>query len=249
MSMNRLQKEAVFHDNRFGGNDDDRKIVNKYYSITINATNQFKKLIFQICKGKKLLEYGCGTGNSSLEWINHGALLTGIDISSEGIKKAKAKSKKYGYKAEFYVMNAEKTNFNSSCFDVVVGTGILHHLNLNNAYAELSRILNSDGSAIFIEPLGHNPFINIYRKLTPSIRTEFEHPLIKRDIQLAKQYFYKVEVYYYNLFTLFSIPFRNSSFFSTILNFLQLIDTLVFKVPFIKKYAWMVVLCISKPIK
>lgn len=249
MSMNRFQEEISFHNKRFGGDDKLRKITRKYYSITINATNKFKELVFQVCNRRNLLEYGCGTGSSSLEWINHGANLTGIDISHEGIRKAKAKVISCGQKAQFYVMNAEKTDFDNEYFDIVVGSAILHHLDLNKSYAELSRILNPNGRAVFLEPLGKNPFINLYRKFTPSIRTKYEHPLTEGDIRLAKRYFKKVEEYYYNLFTLFSVPFRNTVFFDSLFSFFQLIDSLLFKIPSVRKYAWIVILCFSKPIK
>ena len=34
---------------------------------------------------------------------------------------------------------------------------------------ELSRIIKPNGECIFQEPMGHNPIINLYRKLTPNI--------------------------------------------------------------------------------
>ena len=249
MSINRYQEEISFHDKRFGKNDDLRKRTRKYYSIAINARNKFQELIFQVCNGRNLLEYGCGTGNSSLEWINHGAKLTGIDIFPEGIKKARAKVNSYGQKANFYVMNAEKTDFVDEYFDTIIGSGILHHLDLNKSYAELARILNLNGRAIFLEPLGRNPLINLYRKFTPSLRTKNEHPLNEKDIKLAKQYFKQVETYYYNLFTLFSVPFKNTFLFNPLFNFFQVIDNFLFRIPPLRKYAWMVILCLNKPIK
>ena len=249
MSINRFQEEISFHDKRFSKDDNLVKKTGKYYSVAISATKKFKELVYQVCNGGNLLEYGCGTGSNSQEWIKHGANLTGIDISHEGIQKAKAKLHNCGEKAHFYVMNAEKTNFDSEYVDVIVGSAILHHLDLNRTYAELSRILNSDGRAVFLEPLGKNPIINLYRKFTPSLRTKNEHPLIEKDIKMAKKYFKKVEEYYYNLFTLFSIPFRNTIFFNPMFNFFQLIDRLLFKIPFIRKYAWIVILCLSEPIK
>ena len=64
----------------------------------------------------------------------------------------------------FLVMDAESMKFEDKTFDVVYGSGILHHLNIDKAYRELARVLKPDGVAIFIEPLGHNPLINLYRK-------------------------------------------------------------------------------------
>ena len=41
---------------------------------------------------------------------------------------------------------------------------------------------------IFIEPLGTNPLINLYRKFTPTSRSDDEHPLTFEDIKYFKSY-------------------------------------------------------------
>ena len=51
-------------------------------------------------------------------------------------------------------MDAEHTNFPDNSFDVVTGSAILHHLNIENCYQELHRILKKDGHAVFKEPMG-----------------------------------------------------------------------------------------------
>ena len=72
---------------------------------------------------------------------------------------------------ELLVENCEKTKFEDNTFDIVYGTGILHHLNFDICLRELQRILKPRGSFLFIEPLGTNPLINLYRKLTPKSRS------------------------------------------------------------------------------
>src|SRR3546814_4334755 len=46
-----------------------------------------------------------------------------------------------------------------------------------------SRVLRPGGRAVFIEPLGLNPAIELYRRFTPSARTPDEHPLLRRDFR------------------------------------------------------------------
>ena len=72
---------------------------------------------------------------------------------------------------------------------------------------EPERVLQPGGHAIFIEPLGHNPFINLYRKFTPTIRSEDEHPLLVKDLEMIKNLFPKVEVRYYYLASLLAAFF------------------------------------------
>jgi ubiquinone/menaquinone biosynthesis C-methylase UbiE len=247
MVKNRLDKEQSFHDERFGGDDGARKAVGKYYLINRHADDKYLQIASKYCYNKKLLEYGCGSGNASEQWMKQGAQLTGIDISPEGIKKAKQKNSNSEYKAEYFVMNAEKTDFENNSFDIIVGTGIIHHLDLINSYQELRRVLKDDGHAVFIEPLGHNPFINLYRALTPQMRTEDEHPLKMKDIKLLKKYFSYVQVEYFSLFTFFAVPFRNMAMFNSIYTFFKYIDKIVLNIPFLKRYAWTVVIHASSP--
>jgi SAM-dependent methyltransferase len=79
---------------------------------------------------------------------------------------------------------------------------ILHHLDLETAYAEIARVLKPHGRAIFLEPLAHNPFINLYRTLTPSLRTPDEQPLRLDDIRKATDYFGQVRATFWDLFVL-----------------------------------------------
>ena len=244
-----LKKEADFHDKRFGAIEDSRDKLGKFYSVNKAATDSYYEKIKSATAGKKLLEYGCGSGSNIKRWAGYGAIQYGIDISSEGIKESKKIAKSYRISKNFSVMNAEATTFDDSSFDIVVGTGILHHLDLNNSYKELARLTAKDGIAIFIEPLGHNPFINLFRKLTPTMRTEDEHPLMVDDIKLADKYFGEVITNYYILTSLLAVPFRNKAFFSTVLRYLTALDYVIFKLPFLRRFAWMVVLELKQPKK
>ena len=244
----RLQNERAFHDKRFGGDDAERQRVAKYYSISKLSDDCYKRLVAGLCAGADLLEYGCGAGSSAFYWAEKGANVRAIDISGEGVEKAKKKAEMMGSNILFLQMNAEEMAFERGSFDVVTGTSIIHHLNLNDAYRELSRVLRDDGHAVFVEPLGHNPAINLYRKLTPALRTKDEHPLLMRDIEEVKRYFTYVQVKYFHIFTLLAVPFRVFSFFEKLLNSLYLIDKgLMNTFPFLRRYAWIVVIDLHKP--
>ncbi len=246
-SVETLKKEAEFHNKRFGQEKDLRASLGKYYSINKIVNDKYFEIIKNNSKGKKLLEYGCGNGFNIKKWMDYGAKPYGIDISEDGIKKSKKIVKPYKIDKNFSVMNAESTSFNNNFFDIIVGTGILHHLNLKKSYKELSRITKNDGICVFVEPLGHNPLINLFRKLTPQMRTEDEHPLMSKDIELAKKYFNEVSTSYFILFSLLAVPFRNNPVFNGLLSVLNLLDRLLFKLPFVKKYAWMVVITLKNP--
>ena len=95
---------------------------------------------------------------------NGAARVVGIDISDVAIEKARGASRAAGIEnAEYRRMNAEFLEFDDNSFDLICGTAILHHLDLTRAYSELARVLKPGGLAVFMEPLGHNPLINVYR--------------------------------------------------------------------------------------
>ena len=244
----RYEDERLFHNTTFSENT--ITSTTKYYSITACSLDHYYNTLLTKCRAKQVLEYGCGTGSAAFKLAANQAFITGIDISDLAIEKARQETQEHGLKATYVRMNAEETTFESGRFDLICGTGILHHLNLASAYPELSRILRPDGLAIFIEPMGHNPLINLYRRLTPSIRTEDEHPLLMRDVSKASAYFANIKATYYHLFTLAAVPFRKLPFFNGLVKTLTAFDDRLFRwMPWAGRYAWMVVLEFSGPLK
>ena len=146
-------------------------------------------------------------------------------------------------------MDAEKLEFEKNFFDIIVCSGVLHHLSLQRAYSELARVLKPDGEIICNEPLIHNPIFQLYRRMTPHLRTkwEMEHILSKNDIKLAKEYFGKVETKFFHLATLLAVPFRNFSIFNPLLTFFEWVDSILLRLPLIQWLSWQIVFILSKP--
>ena len=250
----RKTNEREFHDEVFSGKGNAKYYAperTKYYAITQLNQQLYNDFITARCAHKRVLEYGCGVGDTALLLASKDARVTGIDLSEVAVRKAAAEARRQGLtSANFQAMDAEHMTFPENTFDIICGTGILHHLDLGAAYREVSRVLKPDGVGIFIEPLGHNPIINLYRKITPDLRTIDEHPLRIGDIESATKHFGKVESYYFHILTFLAVPFRKCGpLFTILLKSLRLIDRLLFTIPAIRKYAWIVVMIISKPIQ
>jgi ubiquinone/menaquinone biosynthesis C-methylase UbiE len=130
-------------------------------------------------KGKKILDLGCGMGDTSLYFASKGARVYAVDISPGMIGLVKRVARKAGYSKNIdaKVMLAENLKFPSSYFDLVFGNGVLHHVVIEKTLAEVNRVLKEGGMAAFVEPLGDNPVINIYRKIAKKVRTPTEIPL------------------------------------------------------------------------
>ena len=142
----------------------------------------------------------------------------------------------------FAEMNAEALVLPDDSFDLVCGTGIIHHLELHTAFAEVARVLKPSGRAVFYEPMGHNPLIKLYRNRTPEMRTPDEHPLLVSDFVLAREYFGSVDIRYFHLFSIAGGPLRRKRIGRPIATALEAIDSLLLKPGSIGKHAWMVLL-------
>jgi ubiquinone/menaquinone biosynthesis C-methylase UbiE len=224
----------------------------KFYSIVRKSIKFLNDYLFKKYKGKKVLDYGCGDGDVAVFLAKNGIEMVGIDIADIRIKKARQLAQKEGMNSEvaFFVMDAEKTEFPNNYFDGIICTGVLHHLEIEKAFKEMARILKPEGTIICNEPLAYNPIFQLYRKLTPHLRSEWEkeHILSKKDIKLAEKYFGKVEKRFFYLTSLLAVPFRNLPVFNFILSILEGIDSIILKLPFIKWWAWQIIFILSKPI-
>jgi ubiquinone/menaquinone biosynthesis C-methylase UbiE len=241
----KINSEEEFHDNRFS--HEIRQPTWKFYCINDRMMNLYREKIRNECRDKKLLELGCGKGNFASEIATYDACVTGIDISAVAIMKAKESSveKNVQDHTTFIVMNAEKLEFDDNYFDKIYGTAILHHLNLTKTIPELARVIKKDATAIFIEPFGHNPLINLYRKMTPKYRTMDEHPLLMNDIKRFEAYFEIVKVQHFFLAALIAVPFRNFKIFLNIKKLFEKIDDFLFLIPFIRRFSWYVLITVS----
>jgi len=113
-------------------------------------------------------------------------------------------------------------------------------------------VLKPNGKIICNEPLVHNPIFQLYRKLTPHLRTEWEaeHILSKRDIKLAEKYFGKVDKKFFHLFSLVAVPLSKwPSVFNPILTILAAIDSIILRLPLVKWWAWQIIFILSEPKK
>ena len=207
MSLDRIEKERQFHNERFQDGDN-RQSQGKYYWAIEHGSRRFLDRVTACAAGKDVLDYGCSTGDHALALAPIARSYLGIDISDVAI--ATAQQRAAGLAASFQVADAMATGLPDASFDLVFGSGIVHHLDTERSLREIARLLRPGGIALFWEPLGKNPLINAYRAITPSARTPDEHPLLEADIRIAESIFPRVDVGFYGLTSLMAVPFRSS---------------------------------------
>ena len=154
-------------------------------------------------KGARVLEIGAGLTTQAFWMVEEGAHVTGIDISDVVVEKTRVRARELGVQdsCDFQVMDAENLSFAPDSFDVVCGNSVIHHIDLELAYANSARVLKPQGRAVWREPLGHNPLLNAFRRLTPQMRTDDEHPLVMDDLKLAERWFSSIDARFFHLTT------------------------------------------------
>jgi ubiquinone/menaquinone biosynthesis C-methylase UbiE len=246
-----IDRERDFHNMLYSENLGERKKLLPFYEASRLARKRFYDLVSQsIYRGGKVLDYGCGLGDLALFIANIGAKTIGIDISDQAINKAQKRAYEYTNDVSFIKMDAQELKFDDSYFDLVCGIAIIHHLNPGRAYYEVSRVLKPTGRAIFLEPLGHNFFINLFRRCTPNLRSFDEKPLRYPDIREANKYFEKVDCEWYALTTLAVIPFIKTALKNPLLVFFEKLDNILIKNHrYLGKYGWQVIIQLERPCK
>ena len=130
----------------------------------LRATRRADYLVHygEFIREDKLLEIGCGTGIFTEKVYNKTkASITAIDVSKELLNQAISKLPT----VEFRVADAMKTEMPAESFDGIYGSSVLHHLNVDNAIAEIHRLLKPGGRMVFAEPNILNPQIFIERNM------------------------------------------------------------------------------------
>jgi len=246
LTEDRLERERAFHNERFG--HEERRAQSKYYVALRDGMTEFGARLRELARGADLLEYGCGDTRSGLELAAIARSVQGIDISDVAIEASRADAAAAGVaNVRYDVANAEAMEFADGSFDLVFGSGIIHHLDIEKSFSEVRRVLRPSGRALFWEPLGHNVIVNGYRALTPGARTPDEHPLLKRDFDTAQRHFGEVSTRFYGLTSLAAVPFAASPMGDTMIKLTSGLDRALFRIPGMRWQAWYAMIELSQP--
>jgi SAM-dependent methyltransferase len=129
-----------------------------------------------LSSGGKILEIGCGLGtNAFMIARKTGADVLGTDLCAPFIRNAREKYELPNLRYEVQDFN-RPDQFGGETFDCIVGNGILHHLypRLDDALANIRRLLNTGGGIVFLEPNVYNPYVYLI----------FSYPWLRRGAHL-----------------------------------------------------------------
>lgn len=139
--------------------------------------------------GKRVVDFGCGSGANTALLTGRGAHVWGVDISEDLLRLGRRCLEVSGRAngATLIAASAHNLPFPDESIDVVFGMAILHHLDLDLVSREVRRVLKPGGRAIFKEPVRNSPVLRFLRKLIPYRAPDispYERPLT--DAELAR---------------------------------------------------------------
>jgi SAM-dependent methyltransferase len=117
----------------------------------------------QLVPGDKVLEAGCAAGfftSNYIDRIPRGVHVTAIDISPECLRRAMERVELANRpNLRFVAHDLAALPYTDDSFDAIVGSSILHHIDLSRCLPELRRVLKPGGRFVFAEPNALNPIV------------------------------------------------------------------------------------------
>lgn len=155
------------------------------------ATNRASRIATgaHLGPGMRALEIGCGTGMFTELFASSGASILAVDISEALLEKARARNLPEE-RVRFLGRRFEDCAVDGP-FDAVIGSSILHHLEMEEAVPRIFELLKPGGIMSFAEPNLLNPQVYAerrFRRLFPYVspdETAFVRWPLRRQLERA----------------------------------------------------------------
>jgi len=239
--------------------------VKAHFESSTAPENRFILSRLGDLRDKRVLDIGCGAGESSVYFAHQGARCTAIDLSPQMIETTLRLAKKENVSVEAFPMGAAQLSFPDDHFDIVYAANLLHHVDWQRALPEMRRVTKPGGKVCFWDPLRHNFFINVYRKIAHAVRTPDEKPLDIHIVSYLKNIFREFEYdcfWFFTLWIFFRFYFiervdpNKQRYWKKIIEeeerlrttYLRLekLDTWIKRIPWMKRFAWNIAVVATK---
>lgn len=194
-----------------------------------------------LSKGSHALEIGCGTGMFTEIFANSGAKITAADISNELLKKAKKRNLPHN---QVTFINKRFEDFSTkNPFDAIIGSSILHHLEIAKSFDIIFNLLKPGGVISFAEPNLLNPQVFLerkFRKLFSYVSPDeiaFVKWKLKKDLQSAG--FINIEI--------FSFDWLHPSIPKFLIPITLFTGYMIEKIPILKEFSGSLYIKAQKP--
>jgi len=190
MNERARERESVFHDQWAASVDLKALPVREAFEAPTALENRFILRRMGDLRGRRLLDIGCGLGESSVFFALQGAQVTATDLSPGMVETAVQLGLLHSVRLEGIVAPGEELPVASNHYHFVYAANTLHHVtDRETLLQQIHRALIPDGSVFLWDPLAYNPVVNVYRRMASQVRTIDEAPLTFQDVTLARKYF------------------------------------------------------------
>lgn len=141
----------------------------------------------------KILDFGCGSGDSSTKLAVMGYDVVGIDVSPDLIALAEERARLDGVadKAKFVAVDGTTATLPAEAYDLVLVSAVLHHVDMAESLRTLLHVLKPGGVVLIVEPVAYSRSLQWVRDRTPVEKdiSPNERQLNRRDIdQIAESF-------------------------------------------------------------
>jgi len=186
-------RETKFHDHWAGTVDIDKIVVSEMFESLTSLENRFILGKMGDLRGKRLLDIGCGYGESSVYFALKGAEVSATDLSPKMLEQAAALAKRHRTSVKFIASSAEDLSVPDDHFDFIYSANTLHHVFDRDRFLEVIRRALKPGAFFFFwDPLAYNPAINVYRRMATEVRTKDEAPITYSELRRVARSFPQV---------------------------------------------------------
>lgn len=178
----------------------DYSAISKQYASSDNSGTAFlafkhiETLIKKFSHGIKTLDYGCGSGNSSIFLKEIGLDVNGVDISSDMLNEAKIIKN-----INFSLIESGVLPYDDNSYDIVFSSFVLFEISTKNEltkiFNEIYRILKNNG--IFIAVTGSE---EMYTHNWLSLDANYQENLNLKSGDIAKILIKEVDLIVYDYF-------------------------------------------------
>ena len=192
-------------------------LADRHGSATLNIALRepyrvVEKRVGACASGRLVLDYGGGRGTYAIGPAEAGARVIGVDLSRQPTASAVIRTRRAGVgdRCRFLLGDCERLPFATGTFDLVQSMGVLSSLCHDHAFAELARVIKPDGTVFIVDTLGHNPLLNLNRRLRywrgRRTRWELDHIPTLQGLAKADRHFHDVKLEFFGLTTTLLAP-------------------------------------------
>lgn len=124
-----------------------RESIEALYDRYLRSADEHRAAFLESCRGKRVLEVGCGIGVDSRFLVENGIDYRAVDYSIESLRISRKMVAAGGRSCDLLNADAASLPFRDAEFDMAFSIGVLHHVpEMATACRELVRVVKPGGT-------------------------------------------------------------------------------------------------------